>query len=860
MWRRRILGVGIPTLVAVLVIATAAVTATALGSNAGSSSVGTTISIRALLKNNDDDDDDAAFDEEEDYDNTSIVHEEFYRNCWKEKQNSDNYNNNKENDKENGSDIIDYTCMLTSLHLRTIRQVYVQQEVERLLRNSRESSSDKNDDSMMEKERDRYNFVLIYDSKYLTLHDDDTTDVEENSPPNGASRNNWEHEQQERFFAAPSSSIVHNDLNKMLYRNFKVRQQQQQQIEDNHTDDELLTEQPIVIQLYCPIGSDNSADLLRHLLMTRPEQRNVLIHTRDQICRTNSGNNDNTHTGNHNHNTDIPLPMYLINTACMATVLEQYTTVTTPASNNNKKKNQSFNDVLIDSCTSFVSTRPYGISRHHDNDDNDNDTVSGQYTDNSYTTKKKNHEEIVFLRSLQQTEQMYTYFFQQLLQQQQQQQYQHQNNGNGNGDDNNDDWTILSDGSILSSSTGTGDDDNNNRDRHRHEEKTELEEQQDFSQRAQQTLQSIMRDISPEEFAQYKQRYCEMNTRKEKTGRRADGGDATKTTNIIPTAYQDDDNGGDVEDDVGSSSSYNDKSDHDDETSPQPRILWDDEELLPTFDTKEDLLADTTGWSIYLDAVYGLDTFVTTNKNNNNKNAMTGHDHDDNVQKDETSIFPLKLSHHLTFFYWDMVPVSFKEQIMASYPHHEQQHTIHDGNDNDSNKSKSNDNNPIHVLPVRPMYNADLYNIFKLSQWEDFLSLDRDLAWRYMHRSILPFWRTIHSPYNATGVNEEKDSLDVLLPPKPNQQQQQQQQQQQHRSLRYVDTGFADNALVEVMHACCDFGRQDYSSGYWYFVAKGSGVYFDVGKTIIFDDHADAYDTLGMHCSFSTFLLLSFSI
>ena len=47
------------------------------------------------------------------------------------------------------------------------------------------------------------------------------------------------------------------------------------------------------------------------------------------------------------------------------------------------------------------------------------------------------------------------------------------------------------------------------------------------------------------------------------------------------------------------------------------------------------------------------------------------------------------------------------------------------------------------------------------------------------------------------------------------------------------------NTWVEVMHERDPFG--DEHDGLWFLYAKGSGVWYNIGKTIVFDEHADAY-------------------
>jgi len=51
--------------------------------------------------------------------------------------------------------------------------------------------------------------------------------------------------------------------------------------------------------------------------------------------------------------------------------------------------------------------------------------------------------------------------------------------------------------------------------------------------------------------------------------------------------------------------------------------------------------------------------------------------------------------------------------------------------------------------------------------------------------------------------------------------------------------GFSSNWIVEVSHQKDPFGDEHF--GMWFLYASGSGVYLDIGKTIIFDEHGDAY-------------------
>lgn len=51
---------------------------------------------------------------------------------------------------------------------------------------------------------------------------------------------------------------------------------------------------------------------------------------------------------------------------------------------------------------------------------------------------------------------------------------------------------------------------------------------------------------------------------------------------------------------------------------------------------------------------------------------------------------------------------------------------------------------------------------------------------------------------------------------------------------------YADNTLVEVAHCANSIVSKFESTGIWFYAAKGSGVYFNLGKTISFNDHIDA--------------------
>lgn len=53
---------------------------------------------------------------------------------------------------------------------------------------------------------------------------------------------------------------------------------------------------------------------------------------------------------------------------------------------------------------------------------------------------------------------------------------------------------------------------------------------------------------------------------------------------------------------------------------------------------------------------------------------------------------------------------------------------------------------------------------------------------------------------------------------------------------------FPSNSLVEVTHCANEIALDDEKYGSWMYYAKGSGIYFFVGKTIYFDDHNNAVD------------------
>jgi hypothetical protein len=52
--------------------------------------------------------------------------------------------------------------------------------------------------------------------------------------------------------------------------------------------------------------------------------------------------------------------------------------------------------------------------------------------------------------------------------------------------------------------------------------------------------------------------------------------------------------------------------------------------------------------------------------------------------------------------------------------------------------------------------------------------------------------------------------------------------------------GFSSNTIVEVDHHKDPFGDEHY--GMWFLYARGSGVFVQIGRTKVFDEHQDAFD------------------
>lgn len=61
----------------------------------------------------------------------------------------------------------------------------------------------------------------------------------------------------------------------------------------------------------------------------------------------------------------------------------------------------------------------------------------------------------------------------------------------------------------------------------------------------------------------------------------------------------------------------------------------------------------------------------------------------------------------------------------------------------------------------------------------------------------------------------------------------------------YPYAALAPNTWVEVLHEADPFG--DETHGAWMLYTPGSGIYFDIGKTIVFQEHQDAYTHFNTH-------------
>ena len=64
-----------------------------------------------------------------------------------------------------------------------------------------------------------------------------------------------------------------------------------------------------------------------------------------------------------------------------------------------------------------------------------------------------------------------------------------------------------------------------------------------------------------------------------------------------------------------------------------------------------------------------------------------------------------------------------------------------------------------------------------------------------------------------------------------------------HYTLAAAPTPAADHAWVEVTH--CNSHIEDQSL--WFYVSPGSGIFVNVGKTIVFDDHPAASEHFGVY-------------
>jgi len=60
----------------------------------------------------------------------------------------------------------------------------------------------------------------------------------------------------------------------------------------------------------------------------------------------------------------------------------------------------------------------------------------------------------------------------------------------------------------------------------------------------------------------------------------------------------------------------------------------------------------------------------------------------------------------------------------------------------------------------------------------------------------------------------------------------------------YPYPALPENSWVEVLHEADPFGDEHY--GAWFQYAPGSGIYFNVGKTVHFAEHQDAYNHFGI--------------
>jgi hypothetical protein len=62
----------------------------------------------------------------------------------------------------------------------------------------------------------------------------------------------------------------------------------------------------------------------------------------------------------------------------------------------------------------------------------------------------------------------------------------------------------------------------------------------------------------------------------------------------------------------------------------------------------------------------------------------------------------------------------------------------------------------------------------------------------------------------------------------------------------YTASDFPENGWVEVMHGVGAGVGRDENVGAWFYYLKGTGIWFNLGKTKSFQEHQDAYDHFGV--------------
>ena len=64
---------------------------------------------------------------------------------------------------------------------------------------------------------------------------------------------------------------------------------------------------------------------------------------------------------------------------------------------------------------------------------------------------------------------------------------------------------------------------------------------------------------------------------------------------------------------------------------------------------------------------------------------------------------------------------------------------------------------------------------------------------------------------------------------------------------RVLSEGAPSDSLVEVRHSCCDGNYPDGrpNDGFWSYLSPGSGIFFDVGRTVVAANHDSLWDQLG---------------